>query len=100
MIRISKEVVNEAIEVLGQDETLVLTMEECSELQKECSKVFRNKGNRENLIEEIGDVLICVRYLTETFNISDEEIQENIDLKMYRTKKRINNNTLTLRGGE
>lgn len=97
MLDIKTKILEDAVEVMGQDETLVLTMEECSELQKECSKVFRQKGNRANLVEEMGDVLICIGYLMSLFNISEEEIQDTIDHKMYRTKKRIELNTLTLR---
>ena len=100
MLKIDEQVVKDTVKVLGQDETLMLTMEECSELQKECSKVFRCKGNRANLVEEMGDVLICIDYLKELYNISDAELQETIDHKMFRTKKRIDLNTLTLRGGK
>lgn len=93
----TKDIIKDAVNILGE-EVLVLTMEECSELQKECSKVFRNKGNRENLIEEMGDVAICLNYLKEKYNITDKEIEESIDRKMYRTKRRIENGTLTMRG--
>lgn len=91
-----KGIIQNAVEVLGE-ETLVLIMEECSELQKECSKEFRRKGNKQNIIEEIGDVLICIEYMRLMLDIPEKEIQESIDYKMLRTEERLALNTLTNR---
>lgn len=56
-----------------------IAQEECAELQQDISKCYRNKELiptevRENLIEEIADVMICLEQLQVIFHISDAEI--------------------------
>ena len=53
----------EAIKTFGALPQMVIVMEECSELQKEISKIIREKGNLENLAEEIADVEIMIEQL-------------------------------------
>lgn len=91
------KICKEVVRALGKDETLVQVMEECSELQKECSKMFRNKGNRQALVEEMGDVIICLDYLRELYNISNIEILEVVNRKNARSLTRLKNGTLSNR---
>lgn len=71
-------------------------MEECSELQKAISKALRYEqgdrfvadNQRENLIEEIADVLICIDQLKFMFSIEQSEIEVMKESKEKRTLER------------
>lgn len=57
----------------------MIAMEECAELIQAISKCLRSKDfpveyERENLIEEMADVMICLEQLQVIFHISDAEI--------------------------
>ena len=54
------EIMRSAIRKNGKVMQTVVAIEEMSELQKELSKFIRGKGNRDNLIEEVADVLIMI----------------------------------------
>lgn len=67
------------------------SMEECAELAQAISKMERKKAGktpksgvkcRKNLIDEIGDVLICIYSLCQKYGISDDEIDKRIEYKM------------------
>ena len=56
-------------------------MEECGELTRACSKVIRHgcEGKyKNNLIEEIGDVLAMIQIISYEYDISDTEVQAQI----------------------
>jgi len=63
-----KEIYLKAIKTFGKNKQLVVAMEECSELIKELSKCIRDKGNIQNLAEEIADVEIMIGQLLLIFN--------------------------------
>lgn len=88
MINFEKETLTESIKVNGGTLKKVICMEECSELIKEVSKDLRGKLDRAHLIEECGDVLICIENLKIMYGIKDEELQEAIDFKVERQKQR------------
>lgn len=74
-----KELVKKIIDKNGITNQLFVAVEECSELQQAISKCYRNKELiptevRENLIEEMADVQICLEQLQVIFHISDAEI--------------------------
>lgn len=62
----------EAIKTFGALPQMVIVMEECSELQKEISKIIREKGSLENLAEEIADVEIMLEQLKLIFTLHDK----------------------------
>ena len=66
----------------------VIWIEELGELQHEITKSLRGMLNKEHLIEELADVLICLEQLKIKYNISDEELQKWIDYKYNRNCKR------------
>lgn len=66
----------------------VIWMEELAELQQAISKCLRGKWDRENLIEETSDVIICLTQLMIKYDISDWELQRMIDYKYNRNLKR------------
>ena len=66
----------------------VICMEELAELTQATSKALRGKLNRENMIEEIADVLICIEMLKIMYGINKHDIQTWIDAKIERQKER------------
>ena len=93
--RINKEIMNR----YGIERQSLVAMEELSELQKAISKLVRNpeektkplefKGLRNNLIEEMADVIICMDQLKEYYKIKASEIQSIIDSKQARQRRRL-----------
>lgn len=68
---------------------LIISIEECSELQKTITKYLRGKGDYENICEEMADVIICLDWLQHILDIKNEDIQKWIDYKTERTLGRI-----------
>lgn len=93
--KINKETMNR----YGIERQSLVAMEELSELQKAISKLVRNpeektkplefKGLRNNLIEEMADVIICMDQLKEYYKIKASEIQSIIDSKQARQRRRL-----------
>lgn len=99
MVEIDARVNDETMDRYGIERQSLVAMEELSELQKAISKLVRNpeektkplefKGLRNNLIEEMADVLICMDQLIEFYQIERPEIQELIQAKQERQAKRL-----------
>ncbi len=75
-----------AIAAYGEREQSAVAMEECSELIRAINKYHRNpkKENRENLVEEIADVLIMIEQLKIMYKVTDEQIDEAVTMKLLR----------------
>lgn len=80
-----------------QNEPLVILQEECAELIQIISKIHRwglestnngalPKSNKEQLIQELGDVLALVRIVCTKNNISALDIDSAIDNKLKKLK--------------
>ena len=89
MIIIDSNVVQNSIKHYGSDLQTVVCMEECAELIQAISKMKRGKDNRDNLIEEIADVMICIEILKQVYGISDNEIQNYVCQKQNRSIERM-----------
>lgn len=99
MHEIDARINNETMDRYGIERQSLVAMEELSELQKAISKLVRNpeertkplefKGLKNNLIEEMADVLICMDQLIEYYQIERYEIQELIQAKQERQAKRL-----------
>ena len=83
-ININKEIVSKSLDTYGNGIQLVVCMEELSELTQAISKEIRGKDNRNNLVEEMADVLICIEILKQVFEITDEDIDSWIKYKQER----------------
>ena len=57
---IDKSIIAKSINYYGEEIQSTVCMEECAELIQAISKAKRGKINRDNMIEEIADVLICI----------------------------------------
>lgn len=84
------------IDTYGDNAQSRLAMEECAELIQAINKMSRlNKGYKDyksakdNLTEEIADVLIMIEQLKIMYNITDDDIQHWIDYKHERQIKRL-----------
>ena len=75
-----------------KQEMLVITMEECAELSQACSKIIRFEKDRcpndlSNLQDEIGDVMCMIDILKNNGLVSDEQIQERMQIKKEKLIK-------------
>ena len=84
MIIIDSNVVTKSVENYGADLQTTVCMEECSELIQAISKKKRGKDNRDNLIEEMADVMIRMDILKQVYGVSDSEIQNYVCKKQDR----------------
>ncbi len=94
-----KQIIEETMDRYGIERQSLVAMEELAELQKAISKLVRNpeektkplefKGLRNNLIEEVADVLICMDQLIDFYKIDRSEIQDIIQAKQERQAKRL-----------
>ena len=62
------------------DTQKIVAIEELSELQKELTKDLRGKGNKENIAQEIADVLIMIAQLIQIYDI-EYEVEDWKDIK-------------------
>ena len=65
-----------------------IAMEEFAELTQAISKQIRGYDNRIGLLEEMADAYICLNFLESIFNISPEEIQKAMDVKLQRERNK------------
>lgn len=89
---IDKEIIIKSIQHYGQDNQSTVCMEECAELIQAISKAKRGKINRDNMVEEIADVLICIEMLKQMYMISNEKINKWIEKKQAREAERMEKN--------
>lgn len=83
-MKLNKELIKKLVDKYTEEKQLLIAMEELSELQKEISKYIREKNNKEELAEEIADVLIMIdqiKYITE---VRDEAIEKYFNIKTKR----------------
>ena len=80
----------------GADAQAMVHMEECAELIQAASKMRRvtNAGKddtaaRYNLVEEMADVLICMKQMQEIYGITDHDIQLMAGKKCRRQEARL-----------
>ena len=78
----------------GLEYQLSIIVEEPAELIQAVSKVRRNGidniNNRYNLIEELGDVSIIIEEIKRLYNISDEDINKAINVKLANAESILN----------
>ena len=89
---INVKIISESIQHYGKNNQSTVCMEECAELIQAISKAKRGKINRDNMIEEIADVLICIEMLKQMYMISDEKINKWIEKKQAREAERMKKN--------
>lgn len=93
-----KYLIEQLIDKNGRDTELTTCMEECSELIQAISKCIRYesndqyvgtfKSNKDNLIEEMADVMICIQILQSAYGIEDKDLNNMIQIKEDRLRFR------------
>ena len=78
-----QKVYKEAIELFGITSQKVMVIEEMSELIKELCKELRDRGNVENIADELADVEITLAQIKHIYNIHDM-VEEHKDFKLRR----------------
>lgn len=91
------EALEKALQKYGREHQMMICAEECSELIQAITKRIRyykseTINTRENLVEEIADVIICIEYL----KMIDAIDQSEIDLYISTKIKRLNSNISTI----
>ena len=70
------------------EELMVITMEECGELIQECSKAIRmQEFDRDELKEELSDVMCMLELMIENKIISRSELKNGANLKKLKLMK-------------
>ena len=95
MTQTEKDLYERNIQYHGIEQETTIAMEECSELIQAISKCKRYgcvDKYRDNLIEEIADVLIIINELQLIYDISDNDIESIKKYKIDRMDYRIKNN--------
>lgn len=72
----------------GETLTKYIIQEELGELSHEISKDLRGGLNREHLLEEMADVYIVLNMAQKIYKVSDEELHNEVNIKMTRNLKR------------
>ena len=92
---VDKDIVAASIIHYGIDNQSTVCMEECAELIQAISKYKRGNPNKENLKEEIADVLICIEMLKQMYGIPSSDIDRWIGKKQKRELERMGANELS-----
>lgn len=87
-----KKIIRSSIQAYGEALQSIVCMEECAELTQAVSKQLRGRGNRENLVEEMADVLICIELLKQIYGVNESEVKDFIEKKIERMEKRLPHN--------
>lgn len=90
-MRINHDVIKKSIRHYGKQLISTIAMEECAELIQAINKYQRGKPDKNNMAEEIADVLISIENMKYVAGISDKKIQKWIDYKQKRSLKRVEN---------
>lgn len=77
------------IEKFGKEKQTIIAMEEMAELTKELSKSLRGADNRQQILEEVADVEICLSEIRLMHNIQLNELAAMMDEKLKRTEERL-----------
>lgn len=92
MVNEQKKVLIKALKNYGVDKQLLICEEEAAELIQAITKMQRypdDLNRRDNLIEEMVDVLICLEYLKLIYKIDDAEVDKQMNGKVKRIKNRM-----------
>lgn len=80
------DIIKTSIKYDGYAKKKIIAIEEMAELQKEITKDLREETPFDfyGILEEMSDVYICLKALQIIYAISDEDINNGIDIKLNR----------------
>ena len=70
-----------------KQELLTIIMEECAEIQVECSKMMRFDADSKKLEKEIGDLLCMLDIMYEWHMLDFDEIEKQLPRKRKKLEK-------------
>lgn len=96
-----EKIICDVIETYGNNIQKVVAMEECAELIQAISKDIRyrytdgfndekSKMIHNGIVTEIADVVIMIEQLKIIYNIDKKELEDEINSKIERMEKRLN----------
>lgn len=92
------QILQRARETYGAHKQIGVAAEECTELAKELIKAFRYdsfddvvRNTKENVVDEVADVLIVLDHVLELFKITTKDLQPHIAKKLQRLEYWLNN---------
>ena len=89
---IDENVIARSVDHYGEEIQATVCMQECAELIQSISKEKRGKIDRDNMIEEIADVLIYTEILKQMYMISEDKINKWIEKKQAKEAERMEKN--------
>lgn len=78
-----------AIHTFGKREQKLMAIEEMSELTKEICKDFRQRNNRECILDEITDVSIMLEQLIMIYDFKPNELSKQKQMKLLRLQRTV-----------
>lgn len=91
-----KELIEQALKIMGDTKYLVICMEEISELIEVISDNINNKIDYIHTAEEIVDVKICIEIMKQIFYISDSKLEKVNKKKLKKNKSVVFTSLTTL----
>ena len=82
------KIYEDAIDLFGNTSQKIMVIEEMSELTKELCKELRDRGNIEDIADELADVEITLAQIKMIYNIK-ELVEEHKDAKLKRFASRM-----------
>ena len=77
-----------------EQQSLVITMEECGELTQACSKILRHQDDpdkfhkwQKSLTEEAGDVLAMIDILVEKGFLNNKDLRDRVLVKKNKLRQ-------------
>ncbi len=83
-----RKIYDDAIEFFGVTSQKIMVIEEMSELTKELCKELRNRGNVEQIADELADVEITLAQIKIIYDIH-QKVEEHKDFKLNRFAKNL-----------
>lgn len=77
------KIYQDAIDLFGITSQKIMVIEEMSELTKELCKELRDRGNVENIADELADVEITLAQIKTIYDIH-QTVEEHKDFKLRR----------------
>lgn len=84
------ELIKKAIEKYGEAAQYIQTAEEVGEFLTAISQYRRGRCGKEQVVEEMTDVLIMFDCLKQLMNISEDELATAIEQKYSKFNKQVN----------
>ena len=82
------KIYKDAIDFFGNTSQKIMVIEEMSELTKELCKELRDRGNIEDIADEVADVEITLAQIKMIYGI-DTLVEEHKDYKLHRFASRM-----------